>query len=132
MLVRQRMPKPNSRMVAEAYAALKDPEKRAEYDELRKYGQDGQSFTPPPGWQPTGIIVVISQISLNRSLVAVPPHTQSRGQQTQHKTHFSFRGQDIETELPIFLEETLSDENKKLSHIICRSMIKKRRRTGGY
>lgn len=37
---------------AEAYEALKDPEKRAEYDELRKYGgsQKG-NFEPPPGWQ---------------------------------------------------------------------------------
>ena len=38
--------------LGEAYEVLKDPEKRAEYDELRKYGakSDG-SFEPPPGWQ---------------------------------------------------------------------------------
>ncbi|MBO6849253.1 MAG: DnaJ domain-containing protein [Marinobacter sp.] len=38
--------------LGEAYEVLKDPEKRAEYDELRKYGArpDG-SFEPPPGWQ---------------------------------------------------------------------------------
>jgi curved DNA-binding protein len=38
--------------VSEAYEVLKDPEKRAEYDELKKYGarQDG-SFQPPPGWE---------------------------------------------------------------------------------
>lgn len=38
--------------VSEAYEVLKDPEKRAEYDELKKYGarQDG-SFERPPGWE---------------------------------------------------------------------------------
>ncbi|AOY86740.1 cytochrome C biogenesis protein [Marinobacter salinus] len=38
--------------LGEAYEVLKDPEKRAEYDQLRKYGAraDG-SFEPPPGWQ---------------------------------------------------------------------------------
>lgn len=38
--------------LGEAYEVLKDPEKRAEYDELKKYGarQDG-SFQRPPGWE---------------------------------------------------------------------------------
>lgn len=38
--------------VAEAYEVLKDPEKRAEFDELRKWGgRSGEEFRPPPGWQ---------------------------------------------------------------------------------
>ena len=36
---------------SEAYEALKSADKRAEYDELRKYGQHGQPFQGPPGWQ---------------------------------------------------------------------------------
>lgn len=40
--------------VAEAYQVLKDDKRRAEYDELRRYGgSNQQSYTPPPGWQST-------------------------------------------------------------------------------
>jgi curved DNA-binding protein len=36
--------------IAEAYETLKDPEKRAAYDQLGKQ-RPGQEFTPPPGWE---------------------------------------------------------------------------------
>ena len=38
--------------VAEAWEVLKDDSRRAEYDELRRYGgRQEQQFEPPPGWQ---------------------------------------------------------------------------------
>jgi curved DNA-binding protein len=36
--------------IAEAYQTLKDPEKRAAYDQLGSGFQPGQDFSPPPDW----------------------------------------------------------------------------------
>ncbi|GFM82964.1 curved DNA-binding protein [Pseudomonas cichorii] len=102
---------------SEAYEVLSSPDKRAEYDELRKYGRQGRPFQPPPGWQSragagaggfggdtTDFSEFFSSIFGGRA--------QQQGGRTRNQGR---KGQDVEMELAIFLEETLSGESKQVS-----------------
>lgn len=102
--------------VAEAYEVLKSAEKRAEYDELRKYAQQDRPFEPPPGWQPRGNGGFADEMGGGRdysdffeSLFGAAGRTRGPGRSSGR------RGQDVEMELPILLEETLADEAKKIA-----------------
>ena len=102
--------------VAEAWEVLKDRERRAEYDELRRYGGPRDHFEPPPGWQST------SGGSRHRfegdfseffsSIFGGGFTQQARGA----GNGFGLRGQDVEIEMPVFLEETITDTSKPVEY----------------
>jgi curved DNA-binding protein len=105
--------------VAEAYEVLKTAEKRAEYDELRQQAKQGRPYAPPPGWQSRG------NGGFSDSFGGGAEYSdffesifggagRSRGPQGSARSS-GRRGQDVEMELPILLEETLADEAKKVA-----------------
>lgn len=102
--------------VAEAYEVLKSAEKRAEYDELSKHAEQGQPFQPPPGWQAQGNSGFADGMGggseysdFFESLFG------GAGRSQRHGRNSSQRGQDVEMELPLLLEENQGAERKKVA-----------------
>lgn len=105
--------------VAEAYEVLGDDQKRAEYDQLRRYGRKGEAFTPPPGWQGRqgGFSQADGDFSdFFSSIFGGFGHQQSRHGFEGGEDMFSTRGRDVELDLPVFLEDTLKDESRTIEY----------------
>ncbi|WP_339905319.1 curved DNA-binding protein [Pseudomonas guineae] len=102
--------------VAEAYEVLKSAEKRAEYDELSKHAEQGQPFQPPPGWNAHGNPGFADGMGGSseysdffESLFGGAGRAQRGGRNSAR------RGQDVEMELALLLEETLAEETKTIA-----------------
>lgn len=98
--------------VAEAYEVLKDEEKRAEYDDLRKYGRNGR-FETPPGWRPSGGGGGGQQPNDFSDFFESVFGGQRRAGPRQSAAR---RGQDVELEVQVALEDTMTDHPRTLSY----------------
>ncbi len=107
--------------VSEAYEVLGDDAKRAEYDQLRKYGRKGESFTPPPDWEgfsggsSSSYQGDFSEFFENIFGGGFGANRRNKGF-SKSEDFYSTRGQDIEIELPVFLEDTLKEEAKTIEY----------------
>ncbi|ASK78490.1 DNA-binding protein [Paraphotobacterium marinum] len=94
--------------VREAYDVLKDPAKKEEYDEIRKYGGANQEFTPPPNWG--------SSKSHHQDFTGHHDYSDFFDSIFRRsKEDFQQPGSDFEIELPIFLEALVKNDKQKLS-----------------
>lgn len=106
--------------VAEAYEVLGDDKKRAEYDEIRKYG-GRQQGSRAGGFAGGGGFSGAHDGSYNEQDFSdfFSSIFGQRGERTSgfdDPSGFRSRGRDIDVEMPIFLEDTLAEESKQIKY----------------
>lgn len=106
--------------VAEAYEVLGDDKKRAEYDEVRKYG-GRQQGTGADGFGGSSGFGGTQGGSYNEQdfsdfFSSIFGQRGQRASGFDDTSGFRSRGRDIDVEMPIFLEDTLAEESKQIKY----------------
>lgn len=108
--------------IGEAYNVLKDPERRREYDELKRYqGAPGGGFRAPPGWQQRGSINPDDFQAYSGGAADFSDFFEEvfgsrfRQQAPHREQRFDVRGQDIHTSLAVSIQDAFNGTTVELS-----------------
>lgn len=102
---------------SEAYEVLGNEKRREEYDELRRHGGRSGQFEPPPGWQSSAAFHE-GEDGFFTGDFSDFFSSMFGAARAGREREFDSRGQDVELEMPVFLEEVASGDAKPIDYSI--------------